>query len=76
MSQEIFYWLTALFIVASVWGAGHLVDYLLQKDSGELVISNEEPPPQVTDSEVPQSQKRNNPQPNGQAGSPKPSKGK
>ena len=48
MAQEIFYWLSALFIVASLWGAGHLVDYLLQKDSGELVISKEGPPPDVT----------------------------
>jgi hypothetical protein len=63
MSQEIFYWLTALFIVASVWGAGHLVDYLLQKDSGELVISNEEPPPEVTGSQVQKGQAGNNPQP-------------
>ena len=52
MSQEIFYWFIALFVVASLWGAWHLVDYLLQKDSGELVISNEEPPPEVTGSEV------------------------
>ena len=52
MSQEIFYWLTALFIVASVWGAGRLVDYFLQKDGGELVISKEAPPPDVTGSEV------------------------
>ena len=35
MSQEIVYWLSALFIVAGLWGAGYLVDYLLQKDSGE-----------------------------------------
>ena len=52
MSHEIFYWLSALFIVVSLWGAGHLVDYLLKKDRGELVISNEEPPPEVTGSEV------------------------
>ena len=52
MSQEIFYWLTALFIVSSIRGAAHLVDYLLQKDSGELVITKEEPPPEVTGSEV------------------------
>jgi len=33
MSQEIFYWLIVLFIVATLWGAGRLVDYFLQKDN-------------------------------------------
>jgi hypothetical protein len=45
MSQEIFYWLIVLFIVAALWGAWHLVDYLLQEHSGELVISNKQPLP-------------------------------
>jgi hypothetical protein len=51
MSQEIFYWLIVLFIVATLWYAGRLVEHFLQKDSGELVISNKEPPPEVTGSE-------------------------
>jgi hypothetical protein len=62
--------------------------YIYQAPNGELVISNKEPPPgskiikqqnlpELTDSEVPQSQQRNNPQPNVQTeGSPKPSKNK
>ena len=33
MSQEIFYWLIVLFIVATVWFAGRLVDYFLRKDN-------------------------------------------
>ena len=33
MSQEIFYWLTVLLIVATVWFAGRLIDYLLRKDN-------------------------------------------
>src|SRR6266850_7507720 len=60
--------------------------YIYQGPNGELVISNKEPPPgskiikqqnmpEVTDSQVPQSQQRNNTQPNVHTeGSPKPSK--
>jgi len=33
MSQEIVYWLIVLFIVATVWCAGRLVDYFLRKDN-------------------------------------------
>jgi hypothetical protein len=37
MPQEIFYWLIGLFIVAALWGAGYLVDYLLRKDSDKII---------------------------------------
>jgi hypothetical protein len=64
-------------------------DYYIYRDRhGKLVISNKEPPPgskilkrdswpEATDSNVPQSQQPNNPQPNIQAeSSPKPFKNK
>jgi hypothetical protein len=77
----------ALFVGLAVITQGQAEDYYIyQGPSGELVISNKEPPPgskiikqlpEVTDSQVPQSQQRNNPEPNGQTeGSPKPSKNK
>jgi hypothetical protein len=77
----------ALFLGLAVITQGQAEDYYIyQAPNGELVISNKQPPPGskiikqlpgVTDSEVPQSQQRNNPQPNGQIkGSPKPSKNK
>jgi hypothetical protein len=62
--------------------------YIYRDRDGKLAISNKEPPPgskiikrhswlEPTDSEVPQSQQPNNPQPNIQAeGSLKPSKAK
>jgi hypothetical protein len=62
--------------------------YIYQDPNGELVISNKQPPPgskiikqqnmpEVTDSQAPQGQQRNNPQRNGQTeGLPKPSKNK
>jgi hypothetical protein len=83
MSQEIFYWLIVLFIVATLWYAGRLVDYFLQKDTGALVISNKKPPPgskiikQLNLPEGEQSQELGKPQPNLQTeSSPKPSKAK
>ena len=62
--------------------------YIYRDADGKLVISNKEPPPgskiikrdsfpEITDSEVPQRQPSNNPQPNAETeGSPKPSKNK
>jgi hypothetical protein len=43
MSQEIFYWLIVLFIVATLWCAGRLVDYFLQKDNDREVQKAQEP---------------------------------
>jgi len=43
MSQEIFYWLIVLFIVATLWGAGRLVDYFLQKDNDREAPRAQEP---------------------------------
>jgi hypothetical protein len=80
MSQEIFYWLIALFIIAALWGADHLVNYLLREDSGELVISNKQPAPGskiIKQQDLPEAspaQEPGKPQPNVQTeGSPKPS---
>jgi hypothetical protein len=62
--------------------------YFYEGPKGELVISNKEPPPgskiikqqnlsEATDSQFPQDQQRNNPNPNVQTeGSPKPSNNK
>jgi len=79
----------ALFLGLAVATPGQAEEYYIYQDpNGELVISNKQPPPgskiikqqnlpEVTDSQVPQGQQRNNPQPNGQTeGSPKPSKTK
>jgi hypothetical protein len=51
MSQEIFYWLLVLFIVATVWYAARLVDYFLQKgndseaqESGTQIEGSAQPP--------------------------------
>jgi len=43
MSQEIFYWLIVLFIVATLWGAGRLVDYFLQKGNDREALQAQEP---------------------------------
>jgi hypothetical protein len=79
----------ALFLGLAVVTQDQAEDYYIyQGPNGELVISNKEPPPgskiirqhswpEVTDSEAPQGQQPNNPQPNGKTeGSPKPSKNK
>jgi hypothetical protein len=79
----------ALFVGLAVITQGQAEEYYIYQDpNGELVISNKQPPPgskiikqqnmpEVTDSQVPQGQQRNNPEPNGQTeGSPKPSKNK
>ena len=79
----------ALFLGLAVVPQGQAEEYYIyQGPNGELVISNKEPPlgskiikqqnmPEVTDSEVPQSQQRKNPQPNVPTeSSPKPSKSK
>ena len=80
MSQEIFYWLIVLFIVAALWGAWQLVDYLLREHRGELVISNMQPLPEnkiVKQQNMPEAAPAEEPvkaQPNRQTeGSPKPS---
>jgi hypothetical protein len=79
--------LISLFLGLAVVTAGRAEDYYIYYDrDGKLVISNKQPPPgskiikqqnllEPNDSELPQSQQRNNPQPNGQAkSSPKESK--
>ena len=43
MSQEIFYWLIVLFIVGTLWGAGRLVDYFLQKGNDREALQAQEP---------------------------------
>ena len=77
----------SLFLVLTAVTQAQAEDYYIYRDpAGKLVISNKEPPSgskiikrhswsEGTDSEVPQSQQPNNPQPNGQTeGSSKPSK--
>ena len=79
----------AFFLGLAVITQGQAEEYYIYQDpNGELVISNKQPPsgskiikqqnmPEVTDSQVPQSQQRNNLQPNRQTESPpKPSKNK
>jgi hypothetical protein len=79
----------ALFLGLAVVTQGQAEEYYIyQGPNGELFISNKQPPPgskiikqqnmpEVTDSQVPQSRQRNNPQPNRQTeGPPKPSKNK
>ena len=77
----------ALFLGLTVITQGEAEDYYIyQGPSGELVISNKEPPPgskiikqlpEPTDREVPQAQEPGKPQPNGPTeSSPKPSKNK
>src|SRR4029453_16142281 len=67
----------ALFLGLAVVTQGQAEDYYIyQGPNGELVISNKEPPPgskiikqqnmpEANDSQLPQSQQRNNPEPNG-----------
>jgi hypothetical protein len=79
----------SLFIGLAVVTQAQAENYYIYHDpAGKLVISNKEPPPgskmikqhtwpEVTDSESPQVQQRNDPQPNGPAeGSQKPSRTK
>ena len=79
----------ALFLGLALVTQGQAEDYYIyQAPNDELVISNKQPPPgskiikqqnmpEATDSQVPQEQQRNHPEPNGQTeGSPKPSKTK
>jgi hypothetical protein len=81
--------LIALFLGLAAIAPSLAEDYYIYRDpDGKLAISNKEPPPgskiirqhswpELTDSEVSQSQPPNNPQPKGQAeASPKPSKNK
>lgn len=81
--------LIALFLGLAAIAPSLAEDYYIYRDpDGKLAISNKEPPPgskiirqhswpEVTDSEAPQGQQPNNPQPNGKTeGSPKPSKNK
>ena len=53
MSQEIFYWLIVLFVVAALWGAGRFVDYFLRKDNDREAQESDtqiegSPPPKST----------------------------
>jgi hypothetical protein len=81
--------LVSLFLVLAVVTQAQAEDYYIyQTPNGAVVITNKEPPPgskiikrisfpDTTDSDVPQNQPSNNPQPNGPAeSSPKPSKTK
>jgi hypothetical protein len=68
----------ALFVGFAVVTQGQAEEYYIYHDpDGKLVISNKEPPPgskiikqrrfpELTASEIPQGQQRNDPQPNGQ----------
>jgi hypothetical protein len=81
--------LISLFLGLATVEPGQTEDYYIYHDpDGKLVISNKEPPPgskiikqhsfpELTGSEIPQGQQRNDPQPNGQTeSSPKPPKNK